>query len=57
MAEPAASEPADRSESNVVDRHVRALRATLQNDWHKPRHIETVAGTGYQFVPAHPEDH
>jgi two-component system KDP operon response regulator KdpE len=37
-------------ESNVVDRHVRALRAKLQNDWHKPRYIETVAGTGYRFV-------
>lgn len=42
-------------ESNVVDRHVRALRAKLQNDWHKPRYIETVAGTGYRFVPA-PDD-
>jgi two-component system KDP operon response regulator KdpE len=38
-------------ESNVVDRHVRALRAKLQNDWHKPRYIETVAGSGYRFVP------
>jgi DNA-binding response OmpR family regulator len=38
-------------ESNVVDRHVRALRAKLQDDWHKPRYIETVAGTGYRFVP------
>jgi len=37
-------------ESNVVDRHVRALRAKLQNDWHKPRYIETVAGAGYRFV-------
>jgi two-component system KDP operon response regulator KdpE len=39
------------SESNVVDRHVRALRAKLQDDWHKPRYIETVSGTGYRFVP------
>src|SRR3954465_5581013 len=39
-------------ESNVVDRHVRALRAKLQNDWHKPRYIETVAGAGYRFVPS-----
>jgi len=39
-------------ESNVVDRHVRALRAKLQNDWHKPRYIETVPGTGYRFVTA-----
>lgn len=38
-------------ESNVVDRHVRALRAKLQNDWHKPRYIETVAGSGYRFMP------
>lgn len=41
-------------ESNVVDRHVRALRAKLQNDWHKPRYIETVAGAGYRFVPTAP---
>jgi len=38
-------------ESNVVDRHVRALRAKLQNNWHKPRYIETVVGAGYRFVP------
>src|SRR2546426_522409 len=38
-------------ESNVVDRHVRALRAKLQNDWHTPRYIETVQGAGYRFVP------
>lgn len=37
-------------ESNVVDRHVRALRAKLQDDWHTPRYIETVPGTGYRFV-------
>ena len=30
------------SESNVVDRHVRNLRAKLQNDWRKPRFIATV---------------
>ena len=40
------------SESKVVDWHVRALRAKLQDDWHKPRYIETVPGTGYRFVPA-----
>jgi DNA-binding response OmpR family regulator len=38
-------------ESNVVDRHVRALRVKLQNDWHKPRYIETVPRAGYRFVP------
>ena len=37
-------------ESNVVDRHVRALRAKLQNDWRRPRYIETVPGAGYRFV-------
>ncbi|HEU5288022.1 MAG TPA: response regulator transcription factor [Candidatus Limnocylindria bacterium] len=42
-------------ESNVVDRHVRALRAKLQNDWHKPRYIETVPGAGYRFVAAEEE--
>jgi len=39
------------AESNVVDRHVRGLRAKLQNDWHKPRYIATVPGKGYRFVP------
>ncbi len=39
------------AESNVVDRHVRNLRAKLQNDWRHPRYIVTVAGQGYQFSP------
>jgi DNA-binding response OmpR family regulator len=39
------------SESNVVDRHIRNLRAKLQNDWRKPRFIATVPGYGYRFVP------
>jgi two-component system KDP operon response regulator KdpE len=38
-------------ESNVVDRHVRALRAKLQDDWQKPRYIETVPSAGYRFIP------
>ncbi len=38
-------------ESNVVDRHVRSLRAKLQNDWRRPRYIETVPGAGYRFIP------
>ena len=37
-------------ESNVVDRHVRGLRAKLQNDWRRPRYIQTVPGAGYRFV-------
>ena len=39
------------SESNVVDRHIRNLRAKLQNDWRKPRFIATVPGKGYRFIP------
>ena len=37
-------------ESNVVDRHVRALRSKLRDNWHKPRYIETVPGAGYRFI-------
>ncbi len=40
------------AESNVVDRHVRNLRARLQNDWRRPRFIATVPGKGYRFLPA-----
>jgi DNA-binding response OmpR family regulator len=39
------------SESNVVDRHIRNLRAKLQDDWRKPRFIATVPGGGYRFIP------
>jgi DNA-binding response OmpR family regulator len=39
------------AESNVVDRHVRNLRAKLQNNWRRPRYIKTVPGRGYQFAP------
>jgi DNA-binding response OmpR family regulator len=38
------------AESNVVDRHVRTLRAKLQDDWRRPRYIATVPGQGYRFV-------
>jgi DNA-binding response OmpR family regulator len=38
------------AESNVVDRHIRNLRAKLQNDWHRPRYIATIPGKGYRFV-------
>jgi two-component system KDP operon response regulator KdpE len=40
------------AESNVVDRHVRSLRAKLQNDWRRPRFVVTVPGRGYRFLPA-----
>ncbi|HEU5288018.1 MAG TPA: response regulator transcription factor [Candidatus Limnocylindria bacterium] len=39
-------------ESNSVERHVRALRAKLHDDWREPRYIETVRGVGYRLVPA-----
>ena len=42
--------------SNVVDQHVRHLRAQLQDDWRKPRFIATVQGRGYRFVPTANED-
>jgi DNA-binding response OmpR family regulator len=38
--------------SNVVDRHVYALRAKLRDDWRRPRFIATVPGKGYRFVLA-----
>ena len=40
------------SESKVVDWHVRALRAKLQDDAQKQRYIETVPRVGYRFVLA-----
>ena len=39
------------AESNIVDRHIRALRSKLQNDYRHPRFIETVPGQGYRFIP------
>ncbi len=39
------------AESNIVDRHVRGLRVKLQNDYRRPRFIETVPGQGYRFLP------
>ena len=44
------------AESNVVDRHVRNLRAKLQNGWRRPRYIATVPGRGYRFLPTAPAD-
>jgi DNA-binding response OmpR family regulator len=38
--------------SNVVDRHVRDLRAKLGDDWRRPRYIATIPGKGYRFVLA-----
>ena len=39
------------AESNIVDRHVRSLRAKLQNDYRHPRFIATVPARGYRFIP------
>lgn len=44
------------AESNIVDRHIRSLRAKLQNDWHAPRYVETVPGQGYRFIPTSAND-
>lgn len=38
------------AESNVVDRHIRSLRAKLHDNWQKPRFIATVRGQGYRFL-------
>jgi DNA-binding response OmpR family regulator len=43
-------------ESNVVDRHVRDLRARLGDDWRDPRVIATVPGLGYRFAGPAPVD-
>jgi two-component system alkaline phosphatase synthesis response regulator PhoP len=39
------------ADSNVVDQHIRHLRAQLQDSWHRPRFIQTVHGQGYRFIP------
>lgn len=39
------------TESHVVDRHIRGLRAKLQNDWRRPRFIATAPGQEYRFLP------
>jgi two-component system KDP operon response regulator KdpE len=39
------------AESNIVDRHIRALRIKLHDDYRHPRFIATVEGEGYRFLP------
>jgi len=39
------------ADSNIVDQHIRHLRARLQNGGRRPRFIQTVHGEGYRFVP------
>jgi DNA-binding response OmpR family regulator len=43
------------ADSNVVDRHIRNLRAKLLDDWQRPRFIATVPGRGYCFLPQNGE--
>jgi DNA-binding response OmpR family regulator len=42
----------NQAEPNVVDQHVRNLRAQLHTDGRQPRLIATVTGRGYRFLPA-----
>lgn len=44
------------AESNIIDRHIRSLRIKLQNDYRRPRFIETVPGRGYRFIPTFSND-
>lgn len=44
------------AESNIVDHHVRNLRAKLQDDWRRPRYIATVPGKGYRFELPVPDE-
>lgn len=37
--------------SRTVDNHIAALRAKLESVPSRPRHIQTVHGVGYKFVP------
>ena len=39
------------AEGDIVDRHVRGLRMTLQDDRRHPRFVATVPGQGYRFIP------
>ncbi|MEA2660729.1 MAG: two-component system, OmpR family, operon response regulator KdpE [Chloroflexota bacterium] len=38
------------TETNVVERHIRALRVKLRDDFNKTPYIQTVHGEGYRFV-------
>jgi DNA-binding response OmpR family regulator len=38
------------AESNLVDRHIRNLRAKLHDDWRDPKFILTVSNRGYEFA-------
>jgi DNA-binding response OmpR family regulator len=38
------------SNSNIVDVYIRRLRAKMEEDAEKPRHIVSIRGLGYKFV-------
>ena len=38
-------------DTGTVTVHVRRLRAKIEADAARPRHLETVWGVGYRFVP------
>ncbi len=38
-------------DTRTLDVHIKRLRAKCEPDPHKPRHITTVRGVGYKFVP------
>jgi len=42
--------------SNIVDRHIRNLRAKLESHSPRSRYIATVPGRGYRFVPTAADD-
>lgn len=42
--------------SNIVDRHIRNLRAKLQSHSSQAQYIATVPGRGYRFVPTTADD-
>ena len=42
--------------SNIVDRHIRNLRAKLQKHSRRARYIATVPGRGYRFVSTAADD-
>jgi DNA-binding response OmpR family regulator len=40
----------NESNSNIVDVYIRRLRAKLEADAERPRHILSVRGVGYKFL-------
>ena len=38
-------------DTGTVTVHIRRLREKIENDPSRPRHLETVWGSGYRFTP------